>query len=127
MPYLDAVLKEGLRMYPSVPAISRITTEDLELNGYHVPKGSGVGLHIYSIHMDPDVYPEPHAFRPERWLQKEVPIDEKPYCYVPFSGNYESNTKYNEQNNYRNKIIGLECLYAFGEMKPFHLRLLFLR
>ena len=73
-------------MFPSVPTISRVTSDDIEVNGYHIPKGSGVGLHIYSIHHDPAVFRDPHTFRPERWMEKEVPVDEKPYCYVPFSG-----------------------------------------
>ena len=88
MPYLDAVLKEGLRLYPSVPAISRELSEDIILNNYHLAQGTSVMIHIYSIHRDPDVYDEPDRFNPDRWINKEVPVDENPYCYIPFSGKY---------------------------------------
>ena len=88
MPYLDAVLKEGLRLYPSVPAISRELSEDITLNNYHLAQGTSVMLHIYSIHRDPDVYDEPDRFNPDRWINKEVPVDENPYCYIPFSGKW---------------------------------------
>ena len=86
MSYLDAVLKEALRVFPSVPAISREMNENVELNGYKIPKGSDVMVHIYAIHHDESVFPEPNSFKPDRWLNKEIPLDEKPFCFVPFSG-----------------------------------------
>ncbi|XP_075245186.1 cytochrome P450 4C1-like isoform X2 [Convolutriloba macropyga] len=85
MPYLDAVLKEGLRMYPSVPSIGRTLTEDVEINGYKLLSGTDLTLHIYSIHHDPDIYNEPYKFNPDRWVNNEVPIEEYPFCYIPFS------------------------------------------
>ncbi|XP_063711053.1 cytochrome P450 4V2-like isoform X1 [Symsagittifera roscoffensis] len=85
MPYLDAVLKEGLRMFPSVPSIGRTLTDDIEIEGYKLLQGTQVILHIYAIHHDPELYSEPYTFNPDRWINKEVPIDEHPYCYVPFS------------------------------------------
>ena len=86
MTYLDAVLKESLRLFPSAPCILRKTSEEIELKGYKLPKGSELLLSLFAMHHDASVYPEPHAFKPERWLEKEVPLDEKPFCYVPFSG-----------------------------------------
>ncbi|XP_075250518.1 cytochrome P450 4V2-like [Convolutriloba macropyga] len=85
MPYLDAVLKEGLRMFPSVPSIGRTLTEDIDIEGYKQLEGTQVILHIYAIHHDPDFYKDPYIFNPDRWINREVPIEEHPYCYVPFS------------------------------------------
>ncbi len=86
MPYLDAVLKENLRMFPSVPSISRQLTEDIEVDGYKLYEGTQVLVPIYAIHHDPDIYKDPFKFNPDRWLNKEVPIEDEPYCFIPFSG-----------------------------------------
>ena len=73
-------------MYPSVPNYGRSLTEDDEINGYKLLKGTYVMLQAYGIHHDPDVYREPYKFDPERWIRKEVPVEENPFCYIPFSG-----------------------------------------
>merc|ERR1712004_716443 len=86
MPYLDAVLKEGLRMFPSVPSIGRTLTEDTEINGHKLYKGTDITIHIYSIHHDPEFYQEPLKFNPDRWINNEVPVHDNPYIYIPFSG-----------------------------------------
>ena len=90
MPYLDAVLKESLRLFPSVPSITREMKDDIILKGYSIPKGSDIMINLYAIHHDSSVFPDPYAFKPERWLNKEIPMDEKPFCYVPFSGKLSS-------------------------------------
>ena len=86
MPYLEAVVKEGLRMYPVVPNYGRHLTEDDEINGYKLLKGTTIMFQAFAIHHDPDIYPEPYKFDPGRWIRKEVPVGENPYCYMPFSG-----------------------------------------
>ncbi|KAL8778071.1 MAG: hypothetical protein Q9194_002203 [Teloschistes cf. exilis] len=71
LPFLRAVVKEGLRLGIANPArFSRIVPsgEGLEIGGYHIPPGTDVGLSPYVLHHNPDVFPEPWAFRPERWL-----------------------------------------------------------
>lgn len=88
MKYLEAVIKESLRLYPSVPIISRISEEDINYKGYTIPKGSTVGVLIYMIHRDPNVFPNPEAFIPERFIDsllKEYVHYTNPYAYISFS------------------------------------------
>ncbi|XP_061379641.1 cytochrome P450 4C1-like [Danaus plexippus] len=82
MKYLEAVVKEILRLYPSVPFIGREITEDFMLDDIKVKKGCEVVVHIYDVHRRPDLYPDPEAFKPERFLDEEK---RHPYSYVPFS------------------------------------------
>ncbi|THH27405.1 hypothetical protein EUX98_g6781 [Antrodiella citrinella] len=69
LPYIVAVTKELLRWKMVTPlAVPHLTTEDDEYRGYFIPKGSIVLGNSYMILHDPVVYPEPHEFRPERFL-----------------------------------------------------------
>ncbi|CAH0587872.1 unnamed protein product [Chrysodeixis includens] len=82
MKYLDAVIKEILRVYPSVPIIGRETVEDFMLGDVLVKKGSTVDVNIYLMHHNPALYPQPELFQPDRFLEGEA---RHPYAYVPFS------------------------------------------
>ncbi|CAH2049597.1 unnamed protein product, partial [Iphiclides podalirius] len=68
MKYLDATIKEILRLYPSVPFIGRVVTEDFMLGDLEVRKGAELLVHIYELHRRPDLFPDPDEFRPERFL-----------------------------------------------------------
>lgn len=85
MKYLECCLKESLRLYPSVPNIKRHISEDIVLGGYKIPAGSVISLHIYSLHRNEDVFPEPLAFKPERF-EREQTCGRHPFAFVPFSG-----------------------------------------
>lgn len=80
---LDAVIKETLRSRPVVPQIARYLTEPTEIDGCLVPADTMVMLPMSVIHMDSDVYPEPEAFRPERFLDGNDPGG---YSWLPFGG-----------------------------------------
>ena len=80
--YLDAVVKEILRLRPVIALVLRRLTEPMEIGGRLLPAGVNVAPCIYLIHRDPDVYPEPRAFRPERFL--ETPPGT--YTWIPFGG-----------------------------------------
>jgi cytochrome P450 len=70
LPYLTAVIKEGLRLSFGVPGrLPRmIDTQDMVLNGYKIPRGTIVGMSSWMMHRNPKIFPDPDTFRPERWL-----------------------------------------------------------
>lgn len=70
LPYIDAMVKETLRWRPVTPsAVPHLNTEEDEYMGYRIPQGSIVIANLWGIHLDPEIYPEPNEFRPERWLE----------------------------------------------------------
>jgi cytochrome P450 len=81
--YLDAVIKETLRVRPVVPEVFRAPTEPVELGGYRFPSGTQLAVSILLVQFDPELYPpDPEAFRPERFLDGAP----EPYTWVPFGG-----------------------------------------
>jgi cytochrome P450 family 135 len=80
--YLDAVLKETLRLRPVVALVLRRLTEPMEIGGRLLPAGVTVAPSIYLLHRRPDVYPDPRAFRPERFLERPPGT----YTWIPFGG-----------------------------------------
>uniref|UniRef100_A0AAG5D6J3 Cytochrome P450 n=1 Tax=Anopheles atroparvus TaxID=41427 RepID=A0AAG5D6J3_ANOAO len=82
--YMDLVLKESLRLYPPVPFISRNISEDTWFGDRLVPKDTLFNVHIFDLHRDPAVFPEPERFDPDRFLPENVER-RSPYAYVPFS------------------------------------------
>ncbi|XP_057619733.1 cytochrome P450 3A11-like [Chionomys nivalis] len=83
MEYLDMVLSETLRLYPIANRLERVCKQDVEMDGVFVPKGSVVMVPLYSLHHDPQYWPEPMEFRPERF-SKENKGSIDPYVYMPF-------------------------------------------
>jgi cytochrome P450 len=82
--YLDAVVKEALRMRPVIPGVGRVVRgEPFELGGYMVPPGTEINPSISAIHRRGDRYPSPEEFRPERFLGDDPPDT---YTWVPFGG-----------------------------------------
>jgi cytochrome P450 family 135 len=82
--YLDALVKEVLRLRPVVPGIGRVVRgEPFELGGYTVPPGTEINPSIGVIHRRGDRYPQPSEFRPERFLEENPPDT---YTWVPFGG-----------------------------------------
>ena len=69
MPYLRAWVRETLRLYPPIMILNRIASKDLILSGYHIPAGTELHLLAYQMSRDENVFEEPNAFRPERWLR----------------------------------------------------------
>ncbi|XP_043273337.1 uncharacterized protein [Venturia canescens] len=82
--YLERCLKESLRLYPSVPFISRTIREDLQLKTHVVPAGSLLSLHIFDMHRDPNFWSDPLVYDPDRFLPENIQ-GRHPYSYVPFS------------------------------------------
>ena len=80
--YLDAVVKETLRMRPVLPIVLRKLTEPMELGGYTIPAGVAVAPCIHLLHRREDLYPQPRAFMPERFLERPAGT----YTWIPFGG-----------------------------------------
>ncbi|XP_030745291.1 cytochrome P450 4C1-like [Sitophilus oryzae] len=84
MVYMDRVIKETLRVYYFVPFMSRTLVEDIEIDGFLIPKDVTVIISMHDLHHDPEIYPEPEKFDPDRFLP-EVTAKRHPYAYIPFS------------------------------------------
>jgi cytochrome P450 len=80
--YLDAVVKETLRLRPVVPFVGRQLKQPMELGGYDLPAGTDVMPAIQLAHTRPDVYPDPYEFRPERFLEDSP----ETFGWIPFGG-----------------------------------------
>ncbi|RLU27446.1 hypothetical protein DMN91_001250 [Ooceraea biroi] len=84
LPYLERCLKETLRLYPSVYSIIRKLEEDVKIRSYIVPAGAELFLDIVHLHRNPDVWPNPDKFDPDRFLPDLVQ-NRHPFAYIPFS------------------------------------------
>ncbi|WP_166482606.1 cytochrome P450 [Scytonema sp. UIC 10036] len=82
--YTEAIALEALRLYPPVWFSERVALENTEIAGYPVPKGTWVYASQWSVHRNPDFFPDPEKFHPNRWedgLAKRLPLG----AYFPFS------------------------------------------
>ncbi|MCA9839964.1 MAG: cytochrome P450 [Trueperaceae bacterium] len=79
LPYLSAVVRETLRLYPTIPFAPRVSLEDTQLGDFFIPKGSRLFVSIYSIHRHGHFWEDPLAFKPERFIIKGAQK-----AYMPF-------------------------------------------
>ncbi|PYI02316.1 cytochrome P450, partial [Aspergillus sclerotiicarbonarius CBS 121057] len=85
LPYLQAVISETLRRYPTAIALlPRTAVRDTVVAGVTVRKGTTVGTQNYTTHFNEDAFPNPQEFQPERWLEKENEALRKE-AWTPFS------------------------------------------
>jgi cytochrome P450 len=80
--YVEATIHEGMRSRPVIPMIARLAMRPWRFGDYVVPARTPVGVSIIAVHHRPDVYPEPHAFAPERFLG----VKPGTYTWIPFGG-----------------------------------------
>jgi cytochrome P450 len=85
LPYLDAVVRETLRIYPPAYAFARELVSPIELGGYSLPVGSHVIISPYGVHRNPALFADPERFKPERWLSGETLPR---FAYLPFGGGH---------------------------------------
>ncbi|XP_077525343.1 cytochrome P450 3A8-like [Amblyomma americanum] len=83
--YLHGVISETLRMFPPASRLERETIQDYVLGdtGIKIPKNCVVAVPVYAIHHDPDYFPDPHVFRPERFMSENA-SNIQPFTYLPF-------------------------------------------
>ncbi|MBV1857596.1 MAG: cytochrome P450 [Nannocystaceae bacterium] len=85
LPFIDAVLKESMRVYPPVYVFGREALEDAEIAGWVIPRRAQVLTPVWAIHRDPRWYEEPEVFNPQRWLDGLAERLPK-HAYLPFGG-----------------------------------------
>ncbi|XP_050425339.1 cytochrome P450 4C1-like [Adelges cooleyi] len=84
MSYLERVIKETIRLYPSVPGFTRRLRQNLDVGEYKIPPQTVIGVIPYLLHRDEKLFPNPLIFDPDRFLP-EVNSTRHPYSYLPFS------------------------------------------
>lgn len=82
LPYLEAACLEGLRLYPPVVDVGRVTRTPFDLMDYAIPAGEGIVPSPLLLHAREDLYPAPERFRPARFLERKF----SPFEYIPFGG-----------------------------------------
>jgi len=85
LPYTEAVVREALRLYPPAWLMPRLATEDLEIHGYRIAKGTSVVMSQWIVHRDPRWFADPERFNPGRWSEefaRKLPR----FAYFPFGG-----------------------------------------
>jgi cytochrome P450 len=80
--YLTATIQETLRLRPVISIVIRRLTEPVEIGGYELPAGISVTPCVYLVHRNPEIYPEPDRFLPERFLDNPPGT----YTWIPFGG-----------------------------------------
>nr|AMZ03390.1 cytochrome P450 CYP76AH10 [Plectranthus barbatus] len=85
LPYLKAVVKEVLRCHPPSPLLApHKTEEDVELNGYIIPKHTKVLINVWAITKDPTLWTDPNSFEPERFLDNNIDFKGQDFELIPF-------------------------------------------
>jgi cytochrome P450 len=82
MPLLRAVVEETLRLYPPVPILPRQALQATRIGNLDVEKDALILISPWLLHRSPDLWDDPHAFRPDRFLPPRQP---RPFSYIPFS------------------------------------------
>ena len=87
MRYLEMVIKEALRLYSSAANTAKKIEKDITVNGHRIPAGTSALILFSILHKDPEVFPQPEKFIPERFNENEKwsNLNSRPYAYIPFS------------------------------------------
>lgn len=87
LPYLDSVLKEGMRLFPVAPFLVRTVCADTQLSNCTAPKDALIMLSLYNLHRNEQEWgPNAEDFDPDNFLLSERVSARHPYSFLPFSG-----------------------------------------
>ncbi|EEF33755.1 conserved hypothetical protein [Ricinus communis] len=85
LPYLQAVIKEAMRLHPVIPLlVPRNTMEDTTFMGYFIPKDTQIFVNAWAIGRDPDAWEDPLSFKPERFLDSNIDYKGQNFELLPF-------------------------------------------
>ena len=85
LPYLQAVVKETLRLHPSIPLLlPRNAVEDTKYMGYHIPKDTQIFVNVWAIGRDPESWDEPLCFKPDRFIGSNIDYKGQNFELLPF-------------------------------------------
>lgn len=84
LPYLSAICNETLRLHPIIAECARVPLIPMEILNYSIPAGLGLVISITGIHHNPELYPEPERFIPERFIEHTY----TPFEFIPFGGGH---------------------------------------
>ncbi|KAG2626647.1 hypothetical protein PVAP13_3KG235800 [Panicum virgatum] len=85
LPYLQAVVKESLRLHPPTPLmLPHKASTNVKIGGYNIPKGANVMVNVWAVARDPKVWSNPLEYRPERFLEESIDIKGSDFRVLPF-------------------------------------------
>jgi len=85
LPYLYTIMKETLRLHPTVPLlVPHCPSKNVTIGGYHVPKGCRVFINVWAIHKDPAIWANPLEFNPDRFSNGQYDYSGNDFRYFPF-------------------------------------------
>jgi cytochrome P450 len=84
LPYLQAVVKETLRLHPSTPILVHKSISDVDLCGFRVPKDTQVLVNVWSMGRDSSIWTDPNVFLPERFLECGEVFRGEDFGFIPF-------------------------------------------
>lgn len=85
LPYLQAIVKETMRLHPPVPLLlPRKADTDVKLFGYTVPKNAQVLINVWAIGRDPNLWENPTLFEPEKFIGSEIDVKGRNFELIPF-------------------------------------------
>ena len=87
LPYLQAIMKETLRLHPAAPLLlPRKAESDVKVGDYVVPKGAQVLVNVWAVSRDPEIWDNPNEFIPERFLDSNIDVKGRHFELTPFGG-----------------------------------------
>ncbi|XP_071715834.1 cytochrome P450 93A3-like [Rutidosis leptorrhynchoides] len=84
LPYLQAIIKESLRLHPTVPLISRESIEECTIGGYHFPSKTRIFFNVWGVGRDATYWKNPLEFRPERFAEMQLDVRGQDFELLPF-------------------------------------------